>query len=312
VLVKPEYSNITEFDKLPNLHKYINEDVLDTFDRMINSDILIASRSSLSACASYLKSGITIYHNFWHRMLTKDIEHNDPSLVSKIKSFVSDNLNNKITNSSENLQITSIPRRIIQVWLQGCLDDKVKNNLLRLNPDYEYLFFSENECVEYLNNNYSKIMVETFHALKNPAHKSDLFRYCYLYKEGGIYIDADLELKISCDTIINASKSSFISAVGAHSNNKFGECTNGLIFTTSYNDIFLYLIEFIVQNPNPTDYGLYVKDLFNKLNPKESYKSYNIGDLTYYLYKEVMISGKYYIVDSSNNIIINTNGHNYL
>ncbi len=59
-------------DSLSNLNKYINEDVLDTiFDRMVNCDILIASRSSLSVCASYLKDGITIYHRFWHNMLKK-------------------------------------------------------------------------------------------------------------------------------------------------------------------------------------------------------------------------------------------------
>lgn len=88
VVIKPEYHKISDFDSLPKLNKYINEDVLDTFDRMVNCDILIASRSSLSACASYLKEGITIYHSFWHSMLKKDIDFKDPFLNNKVKTFI--------------------------------------------------------------------------------------------------------------------------------------------------------------------------------------------------------------------------------
>lgn len=205
-----------------------------------------------------------------------------------------------------------IPKRIIQVWMQGPLNSKIKDNIMQLNPGYEYLFFSEKDCINYINKYYSEELQQLFENLSNLAHKCDLFRYCYLYKEGGIYIDADLEMKVSCDTIIDTSKSSFITAVGAHSNNTFGECTNGFILTEPSNNIFLYLIDFMVANPNPRDYGLYVKDLFNKLTPTQVHKSYTLGNLTFYLYREVRISGKYYIVDSSNNIIINTNGHNYL
>ena len=205
-----------------------------------------------------------------------------------------------------------IPKRIIQVWMQGPLDSKIKNNIMKLNPGYEYLFFSEKECIDYIKTHYAESLLKTFENLTNLAHKCDLFRYCYLFKEGGIYIDADLEIKVSCDTIINESNSNFVSAIGAHSNNTFGECTNGFILAEPSNTIFLALIKFIALNPNPQDYGLYVKDLFNKLTPAQVYKSYVLGEKSFYLYREVKISGKYYIVDSNDNIIINTNGHNYL
>ena len=89
MLIKPEYHQITDFDMLTNLNKYINEDLFDTFDKMVNCDILIASRSSMSASASYVKRGITVYHAFWHNMLKKDIEHNDSQLIPKLKSFIS-------------------------------------------------------------------------------------------------------------------------------------------------------------------------------------------------------------------------------
>lgn len=44
---------------------------------MIDCDVLVMSRSSLSACAAYLKSsgGIAIYHPFWHQMLPIEDGH---------------------------------------------------------------------------------------------------------------------------------------------------------------------------------------------------------------------------------------------
>lgn len=88
VVIKPEQHSIEDFDIIPNLKKYINEDLLITFDRMINCDILLASRSSLSACASYVKSGLTLYHKFWHNMKPEDIEFRDPTLSDSIESYV--------------------------------------------------------------------------------------------------------------------------------------------------------------------------------------------------------------------------------
>ena len=50
IVIDPSNNNI---QSLTSVEKYINEDILLTFDRMINCDILIASKSSFSACASF-------------------------------------------------------------------------------------------------------------------------------------------------------------------------------------------------------------------------------------------------------------------
>ena len=77
----------------PRLRRCLNEPLLTTFDRMIDCDILVMSRSSLSACAGYLKSsrGLVIYHPFWHEMLPASDGHipcNDPSLDARCRDFV--------------------------------------------------------------------------------------------------------------------------------------------------------------------------------------------------------------------------------
>ena len=307
IVIDPKNNKIEDFDVIPNLHKYINEDTLNTYDRMINSDILITSRSCFSCSASYIKSGISIYHKFWHRMMTKDIEVNDPKLEDKVKRFI---LNKKNT----------IPKKIYQVWMQGNVPSKIKDNLMKYNKGYEYEFFDEAKCKKYIIENYDESMMELFNKLTNLAHKCDLFRYCLLYKEGGIYVDVDLEFKTGFNKIIEESNNSnFITSLGAHSFYKkdVGECTNGFILTTPKNDIFLKLIDFIKNNPNPKDYGHYVKDFYNKINNIHGYRrphiftEFYMEGHYYYLFSEVLYQGKYYIIDKNKRVIINTNHHNY-
>ena len=88
IVIDPSNNNIQEFDCLSNLEKYINEDILLTFDRMINCDILIASKSSLSTCASYIKQGITAYQPFWHNLINSDIRTNDDNFKKNINNFI--------------------------------------------------------------------------------------------------------------------------------------------------------------------------------------------------------------------------------
>lgn len=86
--ITPESSCIEDFDQLPNLYKCINASMFETFDRMINCDILIASRSSFSASASYLKNGLTVYHPFWHGMQPKDVSIKDSRWLQKVDDFI--------------------------------------------------------------------------------------------------------------------------------------------------------------------------------------------------------------------------------
>ena len=300
VIIDPSNNNIQDFDCLANLEKYINEDILLTFDRMINCDILIASKSSLSACASYIKQGVTVYQPFWHNLINSDIRTNDNNFKKNVNDFIELTLNN------------NIPYECIQVWLQGNVKSHIKKNIIEKNRNINYKFFNNNSIIEYLKKNFDKNILDCYHNIKNLAHKCDLFRYCYLYKNGGIYIDVDLEFNISFNEMIKLSNySDFITCIGAHSNKNFGECTNGIILCKKNNPIFLILINKILKNPNPSDYGQNVKDMYNILSPPNINTKYYKEFFSYYLFREVKINKKYYILD--NNIkIINTNGHNYL
>jgi mannosyltransferase OCH1-like enzyme len=208
----------------------------------------------------------------------------------------------------------TIPKKVIQIWLQGEVNKKYKENILKLNPDYQYKFFQEKDCLEFLRTHYPPIICECFNRIKKPAHKSDLFRYCYLYKKGGIYLDVDLEPLYSFDKIIEDSNNAdFITAMGSNSFNNmpFGECTNGFLMTVPNNQLFKELVGFILKNINPSDYGYYVKHLYKSLNNPKPFEQFEMNNMKCYLFRELFIEEPNYIVNRRGYKIINSNGNDY-
>ena len=208
----------------------------------------------------------------------------------------------------------TIPKKIIQVWLQGEVDKKYKENIMELNPDYDYIFFQEKDCINFLRGNYPPIILKAFLKMEKLAHKSDLFRYCYLYKRGGIYIDIDLKPLHSFDKIIEDSENSdFITAMGSNSfkNMPFGECTNGFLMTVPNNQLFKELVGFILNNINPRDYGHYVKHIYHSLNNPKPFQQFSLNNIKCYLFKEVFIERPNFIINRRGYTILNSNGHDY-
>lgn len=87
-----------------------------------------------------------------------------------------------------------IPKKIFQTFettqlpegmSKACLSWKIKN------PDWQYCFFDKNDRVEFIKKHFSKDVLEAYLTLIPGAFKADLWRYCVLYIEGGVYIDAD-------------------------------------------------------------------------------------------------------------------------
>jgi mannosyltransferase OCH1-like enzyme len=61
--------------------------------------------------------------------------------------------------------------------------------ILNYSPQFPYIFFDDNDIFAFVKRNYSKIINDAINNLIPGAFVSDLFRYCYLYLYGGIYID---------------------------------------------------------------------------------------------------------------------------
>ena len=85
-----------------------------------------------------------------------------------------------------------IPLKIFQTWHTKDLPQnmKIATDLIKImNPAFQHFLYDDNDCREFIKNNYPIEVLEAFDTLIPGAYKADLWRYCILYKEGGIYMD---------------------------------------------------------------------------------------------------------------------------
>lgn len=109
-----------------------------------------------------------------------------------------------IKTITENEQI--IPKIIIQTGKSNECNLAQYNSIMsfiELNPEYEYMYFDDNDCYNYIKNNYDEYVLNAYNKLKPTAYKADLFRVCVLYKLGGCYFDNKQINRIPLREIIN-------------------------------------------------------------------------------------------------------------
>ena len=85
-----------------------------------------------------------------------------------------------------------IPLNIFQTWKTKDLPPKMKEcveNLKKQNPEFTHHLYDDNDCRDFIINNFDNNVIKAYDALIPGAYKADLWRYCVLYKRGGIYLD---------------------------------------------------------------------------------------------------------------------------
>lgn len=87
---------------------------------------------------------------------------------------------------------TIIPANIFQTWSSKNLPPLMFKNIQiikRNNPDFKYYLFDDNDCREFIKKHFELDVLKAYNSLIPGAYKADLWRYCILYKYGGIYLD---------------------------------------------------------------------------------------------------------------------------
>ena len=65
----------------------------------------------------------------------------------------------------------------------------VMERFVKYSAGYRIHLFDDTECIEFLLQNYGEVYAKKFKSLTMGPHKADLFRYAYLYENGGLYMD---------------------------------------------------------------------------------------------------------------------------
>ena len=99
--------------------------------------------------------------------------------------------NIKISYQEEYDQL--IPKTIIQTYVHNNYHNIMHYNavqsFLEMNPEYKYVFFNNEDCIQFISENFDKDVLYAYNHLIPNAYKADLFRYCYIYIKGGCYFD---------------------------------------------------------------------------------------------------------------------------
>lgn len=81
----------------------------------------------------------------------------------------------------------------------------VREQLSRIfDSTWSYVHFTDEEAISFLQKNIMPEfpnILEKFLAMPTGAHKADLFRYYYLFLNGGVFIDSDAMIKAHIDQI---------------------------------------------------------------------------------------------------------------
>lgn len=221
-------------------------------------------------------------------------------------NFFNKLLNESFNNEILNLNIQNNKLYLFQTYhTKSLIPTKVYKNIKEYAPNYIHKIFNDNECKEFILKEYGKKYVNAFNLLKSGAHKADLWRYCILYKYGGVYLDIKTKLTKNIDEIFIDKTKMYI----VESNNGY-TIHNGIIYSPPKNKLLLYLIEHILKNIKKVNnyYLLFCHEFFNLVKKKSLNKSIdkftylkmndNIPDI--YIYKEICSNNKEHCSDGLN------------
>jgi mannosyltransferase OCH1-like enzyme len=148
---------------------------------------------------------------------------------------------------------------IIPLKTYTCWHTKELPPLMRVNyekmtkrhPDFTHYLFDENDCYNFISDNFDNSVLEAYNTLVPSAYKSDLWRYCVLYINGGIYFDIKFYCVNDFKLTALTEKEYFVRDLEESG----GGTLNGLMSVKPKNEIMLKCIRQIVENVKNTYYG---------------------------------------------------------
>lgn len=99
----------------------------------------------------------------------------------------------------------AIPKRIIQTGKTSDLPLLARAavaNIRLLNPDFEYMFFDDQQVEEFIDKEFPEYRT-AFDCFVIPIQKYDFFRYLAIYRFGGFYLDMDVLLALSLSELLD-------------------------------------------------------------------------------------------------------------
>lgn len=184
--------------------------------------------------------------------------------VESIERYIDPRVNDNTTQL--------IPRVIIQTNDSASVPVRMKeamSTIINKNPEYTYRYFTDADRYEFIKNNFTdERVLRAYKKIIPGAFKADLFRYCYLFKYGGVYIDSSMLCITPLKEVIN-SADVFI----ASEDNRSGSVYNAVLMCAPYSPVLAEAIEKGVTMILAERYGNNMLDITGPGCLRDSFKT---------------------------------------
>ena len=216
------------------------------------------------------------------------IHHNEEDITYSFDRVV-----NRRTNNKEDF---IIPRNIIQSFSSRYVTVGMRKNInswMEMNKEYSYTYFDEEEMVNFIEDNYSEKYIRTFYKINAGAGRADFFRYLYLYKNGGVWIDVTIVPYISLREFIK-NDTEMVLVHDVECNNIY----NALMGFPSGHELLKKCIKKCMSNVNEEKFKPLGRNcIYHTTGPEmmmmeyDNYKKNNSGEKTVILRKSLSLKG---------------------
>lgn len=143
--------------------------------------------------------------------------------------------------------MSSIPKIIFQTWKTHEVPDKWKPSLESIRqfaPDWNYMLYSDEDNRAFIQKHFPDFL-SYYDSFPYPIMRADAIRYAFLYVNGGVYMDLDMELLQPLDKYLQGGDLFLV-----HSSNTDTCFTNSFMASAPGKKLWLDLIEHMKRPPS--------------------------------------------------------------
>lgn len=150
---------------------------------------------------------------------------------------------------------SKIPKIIHQTFETQFIPTSLYNaaySWIARNPDYEYRYYDDRTRRTYIQQHFDSKVLQAYDKLIPGAYRADLWRYCVIYQDGGVYADIKTGALLPLSKIINEDSNVII--VNDHLK---GAIYNGFFAAIPKHPALLQCIQIAVDRVLNGEYGEY-------------------------------------------------------
>jgi len=156
----------------------------------------------------------------------------------------------------------NIPHIIFQTWSSHIVPQNMYKTILdnlEKNPSFDYYLYDDSDCEKFLKENYNELILKTYNSLVPGAYKADFWRYCVMYKYGGVYLDIKFKIVTDMKQLIEKYNNT-VFVKDSYRYESPNDVYQGLIISKPKLKIYKLIINNIIKNVESNYYGNNVLD----------------------------------------------------